>query len=221
MKISEFLNFRSRGRRSPDETASLRGQSFVLGTIILCILMAPLFAIVRSLRRDSVQADPAKATDSPDGSNKEMPSHYEKPHLPGRPFVIGAIAFFILMLVLYAVVWGLLDHWMEHAWPYRESPSPPFAESRWNTQAPQVQADPGPDLARLRQVEYRRLHTQRWIDASHAYASIPIEDAMKLLAQAAAVGQLTTVLPAPQPATPLQLQDQKSREGSPLQIPNP
>lgn len=152
---------------------------------------------------------------------KEMPSRYEKPSLEGKPFVIGAICFFVLMLAIFGVAWGLLRHWSNKPWPRHGPPASPLADTRWKLKAPQIQIDPAIDLKNLRQSEARRLHTLRWNDASHAYATIPIEAAMKLLSDAAAKNQLTTVLPAPQPATPVQLQDQKSREAATPQLPNP
>jgi hypothetical protein len=161
-------------------------------------------------------------TNDPSQKEKEeMPSHYEKTQLGGRPFVVGIISFFVFMALVFGVVWMLLQHWSLEPWPQRQPPAPASADVRWNTQMPQVQIDPGLDLARVRRMEDQRLHALRWNDAAHTYATIPIEDAMKLMTDAAAKNELSTLLPAPLAATPLELQDQKSRETAPPQVPNP
>ncbi len=153
--------------------------------------------------------------------HEPAPSHYEKTHLHGRPFIIGLIGFLILMLVVYVVVFGLLQGWSRQPWPRPHAPRAPQETERWNAQAPQVQIAPELDLARVRAAEDARLHARHWNDAGHAYATIPIDEAMGLLAGAAARGQVATVLPAPQPATPLELQDQKSHEANPPEVPTP
>ena len=146
---------------------------------------------------------------------------HESTQVPGRPFVVGAICFFIFMGAAYVGVGGLLKHWSRQPLSALALPAPPTADMRWNMQAPQVQIDPTIDLAKVRAMEDRRLHALRWTDGTQAYAAIPIDEAMKLLADAAAKNQINTVLPAPQPATPIDLQNQKSREVNPPVIPTP
>jgi hypothetical protein len=146
-------------------------------------------------------------------STGETESHYEKPQLRAKAFVIGIGSFFSFVALLYLVVWHLAGTWTHGGQPFHAPPAPASADARWTTQAPQLQINPGTDLQKLRQIEYQRLHTVRWTD--DAYAAIPIEDAMRLMAIAAAKGQISTLLPAPQPATPLELQNQKSREAAP------
>jgi hypothetical protein len=153
--------------------------------------------------------------------HETAPSHYEKTHLHGRPFLLGLAGFLILLLVAYVVVFGLLRAWSRQPWPRPHAPQPPQETQRWNGRAPQVQVSPERDLARERAAENERLHARHWNDAGHAYATIPIDDAMGLLAGAAARGQMATVLPAPQPATPVELQDQKSHEANPPEVPQP
>jgi hypothetical protein len=156
-----------------------------------------------------------------DQPEDQMPSHYEKTHLKGRPFLIGAACFFVFAALLYVLIAVLLQHWSREPWPLRQPPAAPGLDSRWDDRAPQLQVDPAVDLATLRAAENQHLHALHWNDATHAYATIPIEDAMKLVAETAAKNQLNTLLPAPQPATPIQLQEQKSREALPPQEPNP
>jgi hypothetical protein len=47
--------------------------------------------------------------------------------------------------------------------------------------APTLQADPVPELARLRAAEDKRLHSYGWADAAHTRAQIPIDRAMTLM----------------------------------------
>jgi hypothetical protein len=155
------------------------------------------------------------ATETNPTSTGEKLSHYEKPQVPGRPFIIGVISFFALMTLIFGVVWMLAGTWTHGGRSFREPPSPPSADPRWAMQPPQLQIDPEIELQKLRQIEYQRLHTVKWSDGTHAYACIPIEDAMQLLGNAAAQGQINSLLPPPQPATPLDLQNQKSREAVP------
>jgi hypothetical protein len=206
---------------SPHEKTGGRGYPFLAATVAFFALLVPVFAATRGVGRAPSQTVPAKAAQPPDAMREKMPSHYEKSHLSGRPFIIGVVAFFILITGIFTTVWGLVEHWSGQTWPHRAPPAPPSATAGWDTRVPQIQIDPDIDLANLRQLEFRRLHAPYWTDASHTFATIPIEDAMNLLANAAAKGQLLAVLPAPQPATPVQLQDQKSREISPPQAPNP
>jgi len=49
--------------------------------------------------------------------------------------------------------------------------------------APELQVDPGQDLARFRAHEKKLLHTYYWVDKEKGIVHIPIEEAMKKLAQ--------------------------------------
>lgn len=129
-----------------------------------------------------------------------------------KPFLIGIFGFFLFMGLILAIVAGLTMSWTHGTWP----PSGPFrgpqSNPRWNNAAPQLQVDATLDLQHLRQEEYQRLHTVRWMDNAHTYASIPIDRAIDLLAQAQTNHQLQQLLPEAKPATPEELQNQKSRE---------
>jgi hypothetical protein len=139
------------------------------------------------------------------------PSHYEIDRLSKKAIFGGALGLFVLLGAVLAIVWMLVRDWTREPWPQPGPPAPPAEAGRWNTAAPQLQVDPGMDLAQMRKIEKARLHAVGWTDASHTYATIPIEEAMRLMGEAAAEGRLGALLPPPQPATPLELQNQKSR----------
>jgi hypothetical protein len=125
-----------------------------------------------------------------------------------RPFVIGVVSFFLFMALMFVILGALTRSWSHHAWPLRGPISGPQADARWNRTAPQLQANPDLDLQTLQKAEYERLHATRWTDQTHAYACIPIEQAMALVAQAAA--EHRQILSAPKPATPIDLQNPKA-----------
>ena len=133
-------------------------------------------------------------------------------HWPLRPFVILVVGFFAFLAIMFLVLGGLTMRWTHGTWPPQQAT--PGAESTpgWNTTAPQLQPNPAADLARYQKREYEHLHTTRWTDDTHAYATIPVDRAMELIAEASAQHRLDQVLPPPKPATPLDLQNQKSTE---------
>jgi hypothetical protein len=149
-------------------------------------------------------------SDSDSDKSKKGPLNYEIDRMPMAAVFGGAAGLFVLLAVVFGVVWILVQKWTDEPWPQPAPPAPPSATARWNDLPPQLQIAPGTDLVHLRQVEHARLHAVRWTDDSHTYATIPIEETMKLMGEAAAKGQLATLLPPPQPATPLDLQNQKS-----------
>ena len=131
-----------------------------------------------------------------------------------RPFLIGAISFFAFMDLVFVIVGGLTATWTHHTWPLHAPVRDPESDPNWNRVTPQLQVHAAVDLRRLRQTEYQNLHAVKWTDETHTFASIPIEQAMALLAQAQTAAQLNQLLPPPKPATPIELQDQKSKKTS-------
>jgi len=132
---------------------------------------------------------------------------HEVTNWKSRPFLIG-FGCFAFMLVLYTVMGGLTKNWSHGFWPQRQTPESPEAITGWNDEAPQLQTDASHDLAEVKKGEQAHLHAVKWSDASHSYATIPIERAMELYAHAEAYHQ--AVLPPVVPATPIDLQNQKS-----------
>ena len=143
---------------------------------------------------------------------KSMEEGHEITTWKARPFVLLLAGFSVLIVLADFVLGGLTARWSHHDWPPAGPVVPPQATPGWNDGPPQLQTDAALDLQQLRALEFEHLHTTRWSDISHAYASIPIERAMQILAQAQAENRLNQVLPTPKPATPIDLQNQKSTE---------
>jgi hypothetical protein len=129
-----------------------------------------------------------------------------------RPFLLLLAGFVVLMGIIYFVVGGLTVSWTHHVWPPQGPVLPPETSAGWNDNPPQLQTHAALDLQHLRDLEFRHLHTTNWTDSSRSYAEIPIERAMELLTQAQAENRLNQVLPPVKPATPIDLQKQKSAE---------
>jgi hypothetical protein len=129
-----------------------------------------------------------------------------------RPFVWLVAGFFIFMGVMFVVLAGLTKSWTHGTSTPASPPAGPQSNPDWNTSAPQLQTDALADLHHLQRQEYERLHATKWTDDTHAYATIPIEKAMDLIATAEAEHRLDQILPPPKPATPLELQNQKITE---------
>ena len=143
-------------------------------------------------------------------TEQSRPLGHEVTHWHARPFILGIIYFLVFMGLVFLIVGGLTTSWSHHVWPPSGPVTGPQTTPGWNNTPPQLQINAPRDLQHLRQLEDQRLHSVKWTDDTHAFATIPIEQAMALVAQADAKHQLTQLLPAPQPATPEQLQNQKS-----------
>ena len=144
---------------------------------------------------------------------------YQSSPLRGAPFLIGAIGFFLFLGLVAAVCWLLTDRWSGRPTPARPE-APAQSDPRWTKEAPQLQVQPPAELAQLRESQDQALHRCQWTDASHAFAQIPIEQAMALLSQAAADGRLREVLPPPKPETPQEIH-QGQAQGLPPSSGNP
>lgn len=125
-----------------------------------------------------------------------------------RPVLVGLGCFVVFMIVLYVVMGALAKDWSHGFWPQRRALAVPESIAGWNDVAPQLQTDAAHDLAEVKKTEQLHLHATKWSDAARGYATIPIDRAMDLYAQSSANHQ--TVLPPVVPATPIDLQDQKS-----------
>jgi len=145
----------------------------------------------------------------PDRIESEIEAR-ERTHWRGKPALISVVAFFATLVLLLVICGALTGWWTGGKFPAQGPDRGATADPAWDKGPPQLQTHPDVDLAVVRKEEYQNLHTVRWTDAGHTYATIPIEDAMSMLAQAAAAGQTGQLLPAPKSATPVDLQVQKS-----------
>ena len=104
----------------------------------------------------------------------------EKEVLRVRPFLWIGLGLFLLIGAAMAA-----SSWLTSRWAGRpsalESVSPPSEDSRWNRHAPQLQTDAVADLRRLREEQQASLNQTAWVDSSHRFAHIPIEEAMRLV----------------------------------------
>lgn len=95
----------------------------------------------------------------------------------------GVVAFGVALLVLIgvclAVLVGLYG-WFTGA---EEAASSRFADVQRVPPAPRLQHDPAIDLARLHRRTNERLHTYGWVDSTRRIVHIPIERAMRLVAE--------------------------------------
>lgn len=108
-----------------------------------------------------------------------MPEHDNLPQaqrdtfeVPGRPLLIGG-------LLLAGFVTGMLGL---ARWIYPASVGPiPLEEPRFPQ--PRLQAAPNLDYARFHQQQLHELETAAWTDGSHRAVRVPIDEAMRKLAQ--------------------------------------
>ncbi|MDN2566031.1 hypothetical protein N1F89_07345 [Aquibium sp. A9E412] len=88
-------------------------------------------------------------------------------------FAGGLVAFLVVALVVLALLFRT-----DPLWP--DGPAPAQTP---NARSPALQRDPAADLARLRRAETEALDTLGWVDRQAGIARIPIEAAMRLVAE--------------------------------------
>jgi hypothetical protein len=111
-----------------------------------------------------------------------MQQHEER-DIAVRPIVVGGVGLVMLVVLVSAAMWFLLEAYRTRA--ARESPpASPLAETygRRLPPEPRLQTDPLADLARLRAAEDDQLHGYAWVDRQAGRVRIPIERAMEILA---------------------------------------
>lgn len=115
-------------------------------------------------------------------------------------FVIGVAGIHYITLK----VWESLNVWQNRHDPFygqtnpvaavvdNAPPEPRLEPSLWNPKTPEQ------DLQDVNQEQLEELHTWKWSDASHRFAQIPIETAMRLAVEQG----IPLKLPATQPTAP-------------------
>lgn len=107
---------------------------------------------------------------------------YERRDLSVRAvgtFLAGMVLTVILVLVLMA--W-LFDYFSASG-ARREAPPSPLSEVRQIPPEPRLQVNAAADLKAMRAAEDAQLHSYGWMDRKAGTVHIPIERAMKLLAE--------------------------------------
>jgi hypothetical protein len=105
------------------------------------------------------------------GSNPQ--TAYERTDIGLRPVALLALGLVILLIALP----GALLIAFPAARLDRPVPPPPAAPE------PRLQVDPAADLAELRRRETARLDSYDWVDRERGIVSVPIEEAMRRVAE--------------------------------------
>lgn len=104
-----------------------------------------------------------------------------------------SLGVFAMLVVCGWLAWYLVGSVAQEMPPAATNP-PAVLESAG---MPHLQLDPAGDLAALRALEDRRLHSAEWIDPRAGIARMPIEAAMALLARRAAANRAPQVAATP------------------------
>jgi hypothetical protein len=122
--------------------------------------------------------------------NHENPVHPVHPvHHEESDVNVGAIVVFVVVLIVVAVliqgaVWVLYRQFEQTASRPSVSEFPlATAAMRRLPPEPRLQTDPRDDMANLRRSEDEVLESYAWVDRNAGIVRIPIEQAMKLVAE--------------------------------------
>ena len=111
----------------------------------------------------------------------------EPPRHEQRDLSVRLIVAFGLALAVFGVaahgLLGFLFKSYRAREDRRDTPAPPLRAAWGEPPAPRLQENPGLDLEALRAREERELSTYGWVDRSRGTVRIPIERAMKLVAE--------------------------------------
>lgn len=107
---------------------------------------------------------------------------YERRDMNAR--VVGTfLAGLIVTVVVVFLLMGWLFEHLQSSQARRDVPVSPLAEARQVPPAPALQVNPRQDLKVMRGEEDALLHSYGWIDQKAGTVRIPIDRAMKLLAE--------------------------------------
>jgi hypothetical protein len=107
---------------------------------------------------------------------------HEAQDLSIRAIVIFAAALAAFGAVSHVLLVALFDRYRVGE-ERRDTPPPPLRESRVTPPPPRLQENPGVDLREFRRREDEILRTYGWVDRNHGVLRIPIDRAMKLIAE--------------------------------------
>lgn len=110
---------------------------------------------------------------------------YEKDVADSRAIIRAGIGLALATLVASALVL-LFFRWLGQREARGDAPPPPMSKSMEPDRlppAPRLQTLPAQDLAAVRAEEDRTLHGYGWVDEAAGTVHIPIEEAMRLMAQ--------------------------------------
>lgn len=99
-----------------------------------------------------------------------------------KPIILFAVILVVVSALSFAGVWLLLDFLRLHQ-ARTDTPLSALADPQALPPAPRLQVSPTRDLTQLRQTEDTILNAYRWIDKDAGIVGIPVEQAIKILAE--------------------------------------
>ena len=97
------------------------------------------------------------------------------------PVVVFAVVMILVSVATFLTV-KIIERAFDLNWARSEAPVSPLAQPQ-TPPAPLLQVSSGRDLAELRAKENAAINSYRWIDQQNGVVGIPVEEAIKLLAQ--------------------------------------
>jgi hypothetical protein len=121
----------------------------------------------------------------PEGETEPIdPStHFESGDINVRAVMLAGIGTLLALWAIVVLVYPVFSYFKAGR---AEISPPPIAAARHGNPMPpepRIQANPQQDLHDFRAYEERELKTSRWIDRAHGVVSIPIANAIRIVAQ--------------------------------------
>lgn len=99
-----------------------------------------------------------------------------------KPVILFAIILVVVSALSFAGVWLMLD-FLRLNQARTDTPLSTLADPQALPPAPRLQVSPTRDLTQMRQAEETILNTYRWVDKDAGIVGIPVEQAIKILAE--------------------------------------
>ncbi|MGE0682667.1 MAG: hypothetical protein AB7P69_17415 [Candidatus Binatia bacterium] len=99
-----------------------------------------------------------------------------------KPIILFAIILVVVSILSFAVVWVMLD-FLRLNQTRTDTPLSALADPQALPPAPRLQVFPNRDLMQTRQTEGTILNAYRWVDKDAGIVGIPVERAIKILAE--------------------------------------
>ena len=99
-----------------------------------------------------------------------------------QPVILFAIILVVVSAFSFAGVWFMLD-FLKINQARKDAQVSPLANLQQLPPAPRLQVAPGQELKQLRQAENVAINNYHWIDKEAGVVAIPVEQAIKILAQ--------------------------------------
>lgn len=99
-----------------------------------------------------------------------------------KPIILFTVVLVVISALSFAGVWIMLDFFRLNQKTY-DTPLSTLADPQQLPPAPRLQVSPGQDLQQMRQTESAILNTYRWVDKNAGIVGMPVEQAIKILAE--------------------------------------